>query len=217
MLEGNIILKMLVGLSVAASFLPLLISFFRFNQVKSQYPELLILVFISAALDLANRFNLISADNNFFVFHIYTVVEFLLITILYLKFFKRVVHPVIFFLVNIVFLSIAYIDYRINGLRSIDNLSISVESIILAICSLSLFYYVLKNLVFDNLLGSSIFWINTAILIYFSGNFFLFIFSDYLLLESEQIYNFVWSLVHSLFNIIYNLLLAIGFWKTKRI
>lgn len=205
------------ALSAAASFLPLLILFFRVKYIKELFPELLFLVLVSSGIDLINKVNLDYGLNNFFIFRMYTVIEFVALSFFFFKFFKKYVNSLVFYGVNICFCSIAYLDARMHGVVSIDSLPISVESIVLVVCSLLLYYYVLKNLLFDNLLQTSVFWINTAVLIYFSGNLFLFVFSDYLMIENKVAYNFLWSVVHSLFNVLYNVILSIGFWKTKRV
>ena len=56
------------------------------------------------------------------------------------------------------------------------------------------------------------FWINTAILIYFSGNLFLFIFNTYLVSVLKDDLVVYWSF-HNLLYLIKNVLFAIGLWQ----
>jgi hypothetical protein len=58
-------------------------------------------------------------------------------------------------------------------------------------------------------------WINSAVLIYFSMAFFLFLFDLYIVNHSLQTFNNLYSL-HWLVNIAYNILLALGVWKYNR-
>ncbi|MBA3683208.1 MAG: hypothetical protein H0W73_18890 [Bacteroidetes bacterium] len=109
----------------------------------------------------------------------------------------------------------AYIDYKLNGLKSMDNFSTSLESIIFIFYSISFFYYALKNLIFENLLSTPLFWLNTAILIYFSGNLILFVFSNYMAQTDPVKYGILWAVIHTFFNVLYNVLLSVGFWKAK--
>lgn len=202
-------------LSAAATFMPLLILFFRFRWIKKMFPELIVMVCVANLADLYNGVNFSFGFNNYFIFHIYTVLEFFIWSYFYFKIFRRFVHPIVFYLVLVGFLIVAYMEARIKGWDSMDSFSISTESIILIICSGSLYYYVLKNLIYENLLKTPIFWINTAVLCYFSGNLFLFAFSNYIMSQDPLVHNFLWATIHTFFNVTYNILLSIGFWKIK--
>jgi hypothetical protein len=70
----------------------------------------------------------------------------------------------------------------------------------------------MKRLMYPNLLNTSFFWINIAILIYFAGNLFLFLFSNHLQKNNWEQYLAVYN-IHSVTNIMYYILISIGFWK----
>ena len=97
-----------------------------------------------------------------------------------------------------------------------DNYSVSIECIVLASYSLYFFYIVLQKLLFENLLKEPVFWINSAVLIYFMGNFLLFLFSNDLLKSNIHQHIVLWGIIHSFCNICFNLLLIVGLWKTRR-
>ncbi len=78
------------------------------------------------------------------------------------------------------------------------------------------FYRLMKDLPALEIQRLRMFWINTAILIYFSGNLFLFIFNDYLVSVLKNNLEVYWSF-HNLLNIAKNLLFAIGLWQNLRI
>lgn len=148
--------------------------------------------------------------------HFFTLAEFSLICLFYAFFFKRYFNPIFFYVFIPLLLIIALYDYKINGLSNFDNYSVSVESIFLIGFSMFFFYYCLKHLLFeDNILNSPAFWMNTAVLVYFSGNLFLFVFSNYLMKADPKMRFILWGVIHSSFNMLYNLVLATGFWKAK--
>ncbi|MBL7919312.1 MAG: hypothetical protein JNJ40_03295 [Bacteroidia bacterium] len=162
-----------------------------------------------------NIFSSIYNHSNNYILHYFTAVEFALISLFYSFFFRNYFKPYLINLFIPLFLIAAYIDYRVYGLFSVYNFSPSVECIVLIIYSFFFLYYALKNLIFENLLSTPVFWINTAILFYFSGNLILFIFSDYMAKSDIIKYGILWSIIHTFFNLLYNILLSIGFWKTK--
>ena len=56
-----------------------------------------------------------------------------------------------------------------------------------------------------------IFWVNVAVLVYFSGNLFVFMLSDYLVTVLKDNLIVYWSF-HNFLSIVKNILLAIGFY-----
>ncbi|MEO6302856.1 MAG: hypothetical protein ABIP51_06765 [Bacteroidia bacterium] len=153
--------------------------------------------------------------HNQYILHYYTVGEFALISLFYSLFFKQYFKPLLINLLIPVFLLTAYIDSRVNGLNTVNNFSAAIESIVIISYSMFLFYYMLKNLIFENLFIAPVFWFNTGILFYFSGNLILFVFSAHIANNNTNQYMILWAIIHTFFNLIYNVLLSIGFWKTK--
>lgn len=151
---------------------------------------------------------------NLFVFRIYTVVQFLLLSIFYVQSissekFKFFIKPAF-----TIFLIVELIDCLKSGFYSMDDAPLSVASIFLMIYSLFTFYYILQNTIYLNILNESVFWVNSAVLMYFSGCLFLFIFNSYVLNKSHKLHYELWG-INSILNITFNVLMAIGFWKTR--
>jgi len=112
-----------------------------------------------------------------------------------------------------VFIGIAILDFYYNGISSMDDIFLTTESILFMIYSLFAFFHLLQNPVYDNVLAAPLFWFNTAILTYFSGNLFLFVFSNYLENHFAKVSPALWG-IHSLLNIVFYFLISTGFWKT---
>ncbi len=202
-------------ISAVISFIPFVTALVNLKKVKSFFIPLFILLIFNVIMELLNIIFSESGENNMYIYHCFTIVEFTLISLFYSFFFQQYFTPLLINLLIPVFLLAAYIDYKVNGLESMDNYSTSIESIVFIFYSLSFFYYALKNLIFENLLATPVFWINTAILLYFSGNLILFIFSNYMGRIDPIKYGVLWVVIHSFFNMLYSILLSIGFWKTK--
>lgn len=154
--------------------------------------------------------------NNLFLQDIYNPIEFVLFTLFYKSFFDSLHKTIIHYILIGTFICIALFDsFFLNDFFTINNFSDSIEAIIFILYSLTAFFFIMKNLIYDNILNTSFFWINTAILIYFSGNLFLFLFSNYLQQNELEQYITVYN-IHSITNIIYYILISIGFWKSAR-
>jgi hypothetical protein len=153
--------------------------------------------------------------NNMFIFNIYGIIEAILLIEFYKRFlnqfFQSKVHLILITLFTLLFIYNTFLSHKF---KNIDNISTSIESIIFILYALISFYFILKNLVFENLYHTPFFWINTAILLYFSGNLFLFTFSSYL--ESHESTYLKLYLIHSNLNILTYILFSIGFWKIKK-
>jgi hypothetical protein len=151
------------------------------------------------------------------VFNLFTLIEFSFIISFFKIFFDQFNRSIFHYILLAIFFTVViYTSFISDALKLMDNLSVSIESIIFIIYSLFSFYTIMKNLIYDNLLATPFFWINSAILIYFSGNLFLFAFSNHLQKHDGNT-NLQLSVIHSIFNILYYITLTIGFWKARKV
>ena len=207
---------LLRDISFYSSFLPLLVSVVNIKYLNGIYVPIFILLIVSCTVELITTRLKEAGINNFFVFHFFTITEFSLFSMFYFMFFRTYVNSKFIVFLIPLFIIAAYVDYKINGLDNMDNYSVSIECIVLASYSLYFFYIVLQKLLFENLLKEPVFWINSAVLIYFMGNFLLFLFSNDLLKSNIHQHIVLWGIIHSFCNICFNLLLIVGLWKTRR-
>ena len=202
--------------SSATAFLPFIFALLYFKYARNYLMPIFILIFISTLMEIFNlNPGFLNQKTMILILRCFTVIEFILISLFYIGFFKNYFKPVVAYLFIPCFLIVTYMDYCQGGSNSQDNFSFSTESVCFILYSLFLFYYVSKHLLFENLLMSPVFWINTAILVYFAGNLALFVFSNYLIVTDPKMHIMLWSLIHTFFNISFNSLITIGFWKTK--
>lgn len=200
--------------SSSLCLVPFIIALINLNKIDLILKPVFWLVVINVAVEIVNYIHVHFNLTNDYLFQYYTVVEFGLISLFYSFFFKNYFKPVIINILIPIFFIAAFIDYKVYS-YSTYNFSPSVECILLIFYALFFFYYVLKNLIFENLLAMPIFWTNAAILFYFSGNLILFIFSNYIAKSDPSGYGILWGVIHTFFNILFNVILSIGFWKTR--
>jgi hypothetical protein len=201
-------------ISIAFTIIPLIVGVICIKKIKNYLLPVFIMVVIASFVEIINFWVAIDATSNLPIFHIYTALEFSFIYLFYLFFYKQYFNFKILYLLIPLFYIVTYIDYKINGLNDIDSFSVTVESSIFIILSLISFTFLLRNLIYENVLSIPFFWINSGILIYFSGNILLFIFGKSLNLSD---YYALFVPIHSPLNVIYNTLICIGFLKSRNV
>jgi hypothetical protein len=101
-----------------------------------------------------------------------------------------------------------------NGYNYIDSTTHSVSNIAILAMSLLFFYQLLNNLDINNLLNYSHFWISVGVLVYFSGIFFVHIFSEFITFNKDESVIQFWS-VEDYLLFFQRIFLAIGLWFSK--
>ena len=202
-------------ISTIFSIIPLLIGVICIRTIKNDLIPIFLIVIISAGVEILNMVVGDAQLNNLPILHIYTVFEFTLIYVFYLQFYKQYVKLNVLYIILPIFYIVTYFDYKLNGLNELDSFSVTVESSIFIVISVISFSFIMRNLIFENIVALPFFWINSGVLIYFSGNILLFIFSNSLNKSEIHVYYMLWSTIHSLLNVIYNTVICIAFWKTR--
>lgn len=165
-----------------------------------------ILVFYTALQDINNRI----------LSYICTLTEGVLLGLCYYSFMNFKFKNVFFLLFSVILVSTISLDLILNGLVKLNTLSRNAECTLLSFIALFYFYSLLKKPEIKNIFSSPLFWFNTGVLIYFSGNIFLFLFSNYLDEKNPDAY-LAFNGIHSVLNITFSTLLALTFIKSKHV
>ena len=194
-------------LSVGSILIPLGIFIFKRFRIVMDLAPLIVLLIVSLICDLSSWI--------FFEFS-YPLVNFYLLaqfSVLYYLFFRHLKRPSIlkwififfccFYIVNISFF---------QGPFQFNSVSNAFASIILMGLSLYYLFTLLKELPTVTIHLLPILWISFAALAYYGGNFFLFLFSNYLTSGIGESLMILWVL-HNILNIIKNILFAIALWQ----
>ena len=149
--------------------------------------------------------------------HLYVLVEFIFLTLFYSNYVKKYVAPkyipiaisifILFTVLNAVFIQ------KVSEYPSVLRV---VESIIIVIFSILYFHKVMVESKITKLSREPMIWVNTDMLVYFSGNFF---FHILLPIGVSHLVNFATFTVYYFWitNVMFYLILAIGFYKQKRL
>ncbi len=202
---------------ITTSILIILIGALNFKTLKRSLPlrVLFCLIIISLIVDVVGRIMQFNGIHNIWLYNTYTLIEYSLFTLFYLSLFsiKRNMKIVIgvFYIMALTVMIIITISQSFH--EHLNSVAMGLRSLIL-ICFAALYFKdMLSKLEYDTPWENPFFWINSGILLFFSGGFFIFIFSDYR--DTTRMIN-LWD-IHNIIHIIYNILIIIGFWKARKI
>lgn len=200
------------------SFWPLIpfwVGVFRFRKMTNVHRALWVLVIAAVITEIVavswGRYGIYK--NNLPLYHLYIFVEFALLARVFSFGFegllgeKKLVWVVCGFLGLVILNSLFF-----QPLDTMPTNTRTLESLLLLGFSLRYFFLVLKELKVFYLEKTFMFWVSSAILIFFSGNLLLFITSTYLLdplVVPESTYNEVWA-IHGFLNLLLYLLYSIA-------
>ena len=137
---------------------------------------------------------------------IYLILEFLLICFFYKTIFKSVRIKRILTSLPILFILFCTYNYVKSSKTEFDFAPLVVECLFFTVVILYYFYERIMYNFSTPLFQLPSFWISVAFLIYFSGNFFLFLFSK--IIENDPGFADQYTLIYSSITIIKNILLC---------
>lgn len=176
----------------------------------------LVLIFTSLPIDILSLIVSNKGNSNLYLLRINTIVEFSLLSLFFASIFSRKIIKQSIALIIILFSGIAGFDFYKNGTTGIDSLSTTIEAMLIMIYVLGVFYKLITRTTHVNILSVPLFWFSSGILLYFSGNFALFIFEEFVIGQDTSLSTSLWT-IHSVIHILFHFIITFGFWKTKNI
>ncbi|NII27008.1 hypothetical protein HB364_18095 [Pseudoflavitalea sp. X16] len=196
---------------------PLLLGLWQFRALPGALRIITIHVLVAAVTELAATLLWHYRINNLFLLHIYTVEECGMLLWFYSYLWRERIPLRVFLYVFLSFLVFAVINSMLlQPLTQNNTYARSIEAVIMIACAIAFFYKMLSEARIHKPERSPYFWINTGLLIYFSGSLLLFTLSNYIRgPEYKQLRMDIWTL-HAFFNILLYTFITIGLWKQRR-
>lgn len=201
------------------AFLPILIAaiigFIRWGIASKRERFLIGLMFIACASELISSALWRQETNNMIVSHIFTPIEFALLTYYFSENFKRRTQQ-LFYATALGFAVFALLNAFVwNSHYEMNKTPRTIECILLIALSLLIYGKIMHSFTQEKLTDLPVFWFNSAVILYFSSNILLFYFSHFVANLSNDMSIWIWS-IHLIFMTIYYLLFSIGLWKIHR-
>jgi len=199
-------------------FFPLLIGFFFFRRFQRGTKYIFFFVAFGSLTEILSRIfrGLDLIDNTMPIGHIYIPVSFLLAGLFYINGLKGFVKEKIIAAVIIVFILFSVINsLLIQSIYSFANYSGAIGALILIGFSVLQFAKIMVEGKIKKLTDEPVVWINSGILVYYTSNFFFYILYNIFLENSVEFLKQT-IFVFNIFNLIFYILISIGFWKAKK-
>ncbi len=149
--------------------------------------------------------------NNHWLYYFHSIIEYFFFAIIYFKLINAKIGNYIQVILLAFFIAVVALELtKVIKMPMLNSFSRIVESFALVILSLVSLFTMLQSLKEKRITNSYQFWLNSAVLFYFGGSFFLFLFTGTLLIENSDLLFALYS-IHSINNILFNVLLAITF------
>lgn len=196
---------------------PLIIAGIRYRQLPGYVKTLCAWLLFSLATEIfvgdILTFVLKLGNQNIIYYNVYTFFEFGFIALFFyqgskIPFFKKIVlftTPlfIAFCLWDMIFL---------EGVHQLNAISLGVESILLMLFILALFFEISNDVKLTFIEESPVFWILIGLLIYFASTFFLYIFVNKMVSTDPRVADQLWSLnTYSL--LVRNIIFCVGILK----
>jgi hypothetical protein len=146
--------------------------------------------------------------NHYWAANLFVLTEFIFVSLIYRNLFLRNARA--FYWIMALFIAYFLATTVSASIWKFNTAGASVFYFTYIIYSIRGLYRLLAEQKFLFLEQSREFWVHCAFLVYGSGNFLLFLFSDYLMGADNHLFQLLWSLFFLLINITLNMLLAIA-------
>lgn len=193
--------------------LPLLVAVIRYRRLTSALKMIGVYVLLGTFVQAIAAIMSANKQNNLPVLHVYTILEFTCFVWFYRLLREKFIQNRVFLALVIGFPILAILNALfLQTIYEFNTYARSLEGILLIILALRWYYRALEELKIQRLQDDAVFWVNTAVLLYFSGSALLFGFSNYTLPFQKSLKVYIWAF-HALFSTLLYLFITVGLWK----
>lgn len=209
-METNILIAHLSGISV---FIPLSFAFLQWRKLSNSLSLLRWLLICNVVTDITQSvLGLVFGIPNGFVGDIYLFQQFAFLLFIFHFEIDRKKILKITFAIFIVLYAGGLLFLR--GYPELISILHALMSLVLIIVCIVFFHTLLSEMKVDDIHRLPILWIAFGVLLYYSGNLFVFVAQSYLL-HKTAVFGSMWVL-HNLLNIIKNIFFAIALWRSYK-
>lgn len=206
-----------VEISRMFTFVCFVLGLFLFRYIKTDFRMIFYFVLFGVCTELFTEFIYdLWFRNTMPVGHFYMPLSFLFIALFFRQHLKGYINQKLIIGIIVVFLLFCLISSSfIKSIYEFPNITGSSGALILIAFSLALFHKIMKEARVKKLFSEPIIWINGAILMYYSANFFFYSLLNLLVAESMEAAR-VATRIYVGSNILLYALLSIAFLKARK-
>lgn len=148
--------------------------------------------------------------------HFYFPIAFLILQFFYYQLLNKFIKPIYFYIVFVVYEIYCIINpIFIQSLMEYSSLVGAIGAFFIFIYSVIFFIKVMSDAKIEKLSREPLIWINTAVLVYYSFNFFYFSTYNLRMIASIEIAKLITGFF-GVFNLLFYLIITVGFVKAKK-
>ncbi len=207
--------KLIISAASLFIALPVAVALIRYRQLNVTMRAIALYVFLGGLIQVSSSYISSYKQNNLWLLHLYTPLEFACIAWFYCHAFKGFVKKSAFVWVGLGFAVLsAFNSAFLQNTETFNTYARSLEGILVIVFCLMWCYRTLLEMKIKRLEQDPVFWVNTGFLLYFSGTVLLFAFSNYIVNINHALNLYIWAF-HALFSILLYFFITISLWKAK--
>jgi hypothetical protein len=197
----------------ACMWIPVIVGFWVYKKLLAPHKVILYYSLFAASINIVNLIVIALHHDTILLNHIYTIVEFIFISLYFTNFYGKAAKRVIFAWV-VIFEMFCFINLFHLQANAFNSYTQTIAALTYILYCVSFLY---KQNAVENDMGwgsNSYNWINTGILAYYGSNIIVFAGSNWIVTLNKQFYFVIWS-IHDVIFIAQFVLFAIAFYKCK--
>lgn len=207
--------KLIITTATYFIAIPFCVAFFKYRRLGAAMKAIAVYVFLGAAIQASSSYLNYSRQNNLWLLHYYTPLEFVCIMVFYMQVLHGFIKKELFWWGGLAFVGLSVLNsLYLQDTHTFNTYARSLEGILVILLCLAWCYRTLSELKIQRLEQDPVFWVNTGFLLYFSGSVLLFAFSNYILEINRALNLYIWAF-HAFFSILLYLFITIALWKAK--
>jgi hypothetical protein len=209
-----VFMGVIVPLSI---LLPIFFGIYQYKLLSAQAKYILLYLFVSGAINnTATVMAKVYHSNNLPLTHLLAVMEFIVLAMFYQRLLYKRKATLAFRLLPLVFFMACVVNALFfQSIFTFNSYSRSLGALIIMLMAINYFAKITAAQSDQKVTVLPDFWFNTAIFLYFSGAFMLFVFSNFILGESRNNFDIIWN-IHAAIVLMMYILFTIGFIKCKK-
>ncbi len=181
--------QILINAALAVPTIPLLVAVIRLGKLSQPQKWLFYLLAYTVISNIASELISETGASNIWIFHIYVLVDFSLLTLV----FKDILPPRLLLAAIGLFAGVVFFFLVWNrGWEGLPSVPLGIEALWMIFLVFWFMWKMFREMKVLRMERQFLFWVSTGNLLYFSGNLLLFIFSNYVIGQSVEVAIQIW-------------------------
>jgi len=207
----------LIKFSILFNYLAFIVGLFRYKYFNKELRTFFYFVAFGVLTEIYTKFHQhFIMKSTMPIGHFYFPIAFLILTLFYFRLLNNFIKPIYFYIISIIYLLYCIINpVFIQSLNEYSSLVGAIGALLVFLFSVVYFIKVMSEAKIEKLSHEPLIWINTAVLIYYSFNFFYFSLYNLRIIESLEMAKLV-TVFFGVFNLFFYFILSFWFSISKR-